>query len=137
MSSPNALNPTRAIYVYVTNATGDSTVASGGATYLFNPTNSTWIKTSEAESMDVSVNWASITGKPTSSAAQIDAAVAASHSLETGVVRTIALHRERAVVEDLARCLGADLVQPAFVDILQQRITLSKTTSLPRWSKTS
>ena len=76
----NALTPTTPIYVYVTNATGDATVSSGGATYLFNPTGSTWIKTSESESMDVTVSWASITGRPSSSAAAIDAAVANSHT---------------------------------------------------------
>lgn len=66
--------------VYVVDATGDSTVTSGGATYLYNPATSAWIKTSEAESLDVVFNWASIVGGPTSSAAAIDAAVAASHT---------------------------------------------------------
>jgi hypothetical protein len=74
------LTPDRAQYVYVVDATDDATVGSGGATYLWNPATSAWIKTSEAESLDVSVTWASITGKPTSTPAQIDAAVAASHS---------------------------------------------------------
>ena len=80
IAARNALSPTRAQYVYVVNATGDATVASGGATYLWNPSGSTWIKTSEAESMDVSVTWASITGKPTSTPSQIDSAVANAHS---------------------------------------------------------
>ena len=80
IAARDALAPTQAKYVFVTNATGDATVASGGATYLFNPTGSVWIKVSEAESMDVVVSWASITGKPTSTPAQIDAAVAAVHS---------------------------------------------------------
>ena len=80
ITARNALLPTTAKYVYVTNATGDATVASGGATYLYNPANASWIKTSEAESLDVVLTWASIQGKPTSTPAQIDAAVAASHS---------------------------------------------------------
>lgn len=80
IAARNALTPTTPIYVYVINATGDGTVASGGATYLYNPGTTSWIKTSEAESMDVSVTWASITGKPTSSAAAIDSAVANSHT---------------------------------------------------------
>jgi hypothetical protein len=68
-------------YAYVVDATTDPTVASGGATYLYNPANGgAWIKISEAESLDVQMNWASIVGKPTSSAAAIDAAVAASHT---------------------------------------------------------
>jgi hypothetical protein len=80
ITARNALAPTKEVYVYVTNATGDATVASGGATYLYNPTNSTWIKTSEAESMDYVVSWASIIGKPTSTPAQIDDAVSKTHS---------------------------------------------------------
>lgn len=80
IAARDALAPTAPRYVFVTNATADSTVASGGATYLFNPTGSVWIKVSEAESLDVNVTWASITGKPTSTPAQIDAAVGASHS---------------------------------------------------------
>lgn len=67
-------------YVYVTDATGDVTVASGGATYLYNPSSEGWVKTSEAESMDVAVTWAALTGKPSSTAAQIDAAVANTHT---------------------------------------------------------
>lgn len=80
IAARNALAPTRATYAYVTDATADASVASGGATYLYNPTVGTWLKTSEAESMDVSVTWASLTGKPTSTPAQIDAAVAATHT---------------------------------------------------------
>jgi hypothetical protein len=80
IAARNALTPTRAQYVYVINATGDATVASGGATYLYNTSGSTWIKVSEAESLDVTVTWASITGKPTSTPAQIDTAVANSHT---------------------------------------------------------
>lgn len=80
IAARNALNPTKVVYVYVQNATGDTTVASGGATYMFNPTGSVWIKISEAESLDVVLQWNNIQGKPSSSAAQIDAAVAATHT---------------------------------------------------------
>lgn len=80
IAARNALTPTRAQYVYVINASADATVTAGGATYLWNPATSVWIKTSEAESMDVAVTWASITGKPASSPALIDAAVTARHS---------------------------------------------------------
>lgn len=80
IAARNALSPTRAQYVYVIDASADATVNSGGATYLWNPSGSTWIKTSEAESLDVTVTWASITGKPTSTPAQIDAAVANAHT---------------------------------------------------------
>lgn len=80
IAARNALAPTVATWAYVVNATGDATVVSGGATYLFNPTGSVWIKSSEAESLDIVLNWASIQGKPTSSVAAIDAAVTASHT---------------------------------------------------------
>ena len=79
---------TQAKYAFVMSAsTGsnglyDSTVKSGGATYLYNPNvgYTSWIKISEAESMDMSVSWADIYGAPTSSAADIDDAVSKRHS---------------------------------------------------------
>lgn len=50
--------------VYVTDASGDSTVNSGGAYYLYDGTN--WIKTGESESLDLVLSWANIQGKPSS-----------------------------------------------------------------------
>lgn len=80
ISARNALNPSRSMYVFVTDATGDSTVSSGGATYLYNLAATTWIKTSEAESLDVVLTWSAIQNKPTSSVADIDDAVTRKHS---------------------------------------------------------
>jgi hypothetical protein len=81
IAARNALLPlTVAKWVYVVNATGDATVAAGGATYLYNPTTLAWVKAGESESMDLVLSWANLTGKPTSSVAAIDAAVAASHT---------------------------------------------------------
>jgi hypothetical protein len=80
IAARNALAPTVATWVYVIDATADTTVTTGGATYLFNPSGSVWIKSSEAESLDVVLNWSSLQGKPTSTVAAIDAAVAASHT---------------------------------------------------------
>lgn len=80
IAARNALTPTTSIQVYVKNATGDATVASGGAYYLYDVATTSWIKTSEAESMDISLTWASISGKPSSSPAQIDAAVTNTHT---------------------------------------------------------
>jgi hypothetical protein len=79
---------TAAKYAFVINAsTGsnglfDSTVKSGGATYLYNPEIgfTSWIKISEAESMDVTVNWADINGGPSSSVTDIDDAVSKRHT---------------------------------------------------------
>lgn len=76
-----SLDATR--YVFVKNATGDTSVKSGGATYLYDPAGAVdakWIKVSEAESLDVALTWAALLDKPTSTVAQIDAAVAATHT---------------------------------------------------------
>ena len=78
IAARNALNGETSL-VYVKNATGDSTVKSGGATYIYDSTTSAWVKTSEAESMDLVFSWANLQDKPTSSAAAIDAAVSNSH----------------------------------------------------------
>jgi hypothetical protein len=51
-------------YVYVTDATGDSTVKSGSALYLYNPSTKTFTKISEQESMDVVLTWDAIQNKP-------------------------------------------------------------------------
>ena len=66
--------------VYVENATGDTTVKSGGATYIYDSATSAWVKTSEAENMDLVFSWASLQDKPTSTVAAIDAAVSNSHT---------------------------------------------------------
>lgn len=78
----NALTPTRNQFVYVIDATDDTTVNLGGATYLYNLSNTTWIKVNEAESLDLNIAdplWANIQNKPTSSVADIDDAVAKRH----------------------------------------------------------
>ena len=80
IAARDALALTATRYVYVKNATADTSVASGGATYLYDTATTSWVKISEAESMDVVTTWASITGKPTSSVTDIDAAVTAKHS---------------------------------------------------------
>ena len=64
----------------VIDATDDTSVQSGAATYVFNPTDSIWTKISEHESMDVVLQWANIQGRPTSTAAEIDDAVSKRHS---------------------------------------------------------
>ena len=70
----------RNILVYVIDATGDGTVTSGAASYLWDNANNVWIKLTEFESLDAAISWTSISGRPTSTPGQIDAAVAASHS---------------------------------------------------------
>lgn len=80
IAARDALAPTVVTQALVVDATADATVASGAATYVFNPTGSVWTKISEHESMDLVVNWTDIQGRPTSTAAEIDGAVAIAHS---------------------------------------------------------
>lgn len=79
IAARNALSPTKNTQVLVLDATGDSTVASGAATYLYRFSTTSWIKLSEAESLDLILQWTNIQGKPTSSPSAIDTAVDNSH----------------------------------------------------------
>lgn len=67
-------------YVYVKDASGDPTVDTGGATYVWDTVTAVWVKQSEAESMDIVQSWAAIQGKPNSSVSEIDSAVAQKHT---------------------------------------------------------
>jgi hypothetical protein len=73
---------------YVIDATDDETVSAGGAEYLW--IGDWWIKISEAESMDLVATWADLQNKPSSSVADIDAAVTAKHA-----------HSNKAVLDKL------------------------------------
>ena len=79
--------------VWVLNATGDGSVSSGAAEYLWNDPN--WIKVSEAESMDLILQWANIQGKPNSTPSEIDTAVLNSHT-----------HDNEAVLDSLSDSSG-------------------------------
>lgn len=79
IAARNALSPTSNTQVLVLDATGDPTVTSGAATYLYQVSTTSWIKLSEAESLDLVLQWANIQGKPTSSPTAIDTAVGNSH----------------------------------------------------------
>lgn len=50
------------LHAFVIDATGDSTVESGGAEYIYNGTK--WIKISELESLDATISWENIQDKP-------------------------------------------------------------------------
>jgi hypothetical protein len=76
----DALVLTANTQVFVIDATADSTVNSGGATYIYRVSNDTFTKISESESLDLVLQWASIQGGPASSPAQIDSAVSNSHT---------------------------------------------------------
>lgn len=80
IAARNALTPTNGKYVLVLDATADPTVDSGAASYVWRAATSQWIKLTEYESMDMTIAWAMIQGKPTSAPAAIDATVANSHT---------------------------------------------------------
>jgi hypothetical protein len=85
-------------FVFVANATADTTVASGGATYIWNQLTQVWIKISESESMDLILQWSNIQNKPTSTVAAIDDAVSKAH-----------VHANDAVVQQLGQDVGGNL----------------------------
>lgn len=80
ITARNALTLNRNTLVLVVDATGDSTVAAGSAMYVYRESNTSWEKVYEFENLDVTLNWSSIVGRPTSSVAQIDAAVTNTHT---------------------------------------------------------
>jgi len=80
IAARNALSPYNGMQVLVLDATADSTVTSGAATYVYRESTTSWVKISEAESMDVVLDWANIQNKPSSSVSAIDSAVANSHT---------------------------------------------------------
>lgn len=81
--------------VLVLDATGDATVGSGGAMYAYNNSNDTFSKVTEYESLDRVITWDEISGRPTSTVAQIDSAVANSHT-----------HANSAVIDALSDDAG-------------------------------
>ena len=80
IAARDALTPDHNSLVLVLDGTGDPTVISGAALYFYNVSNTTWYKISEFESLDVSLTWASLENKPSSSVADIDDAVSRRHS---------------------------------------------------------
>ena len=80
ITARGSVDTSKVIYVYVKDATADSTVASGGASYLYDKSTYTWVKVNEYESMDLVSDWSKIENKPTSTVQAIDAAVADSHT---------------------------------------------------------
>lgn len=80
IAARDALAPTTVTQVLVIDATADSSVTGGAATYIFNPADSSWTKISEFESLDRILQWSELQGKPTSAVADIDDAVNKRHS---------------------------------------------------------
>ena len=82
IAARNALTATATMnrIILVTNATGDPTVAAGAALYVWNEAAGTTTKIAEYEGMDVTLTWATIQGRPTSSVSEIDDAVSKRHT---------------------------------------------------------
>lgn len=80
IAARDALAPTVVTQAIVVDATDDTSVALGSATYVYDPVGDAWSKIAEHESMDVVLQWANIQGRPTSTAAEIDDAVSKRHS---------------------------------------------------------
>lgn len=76
----DAATLTRNSLVVVTDASADPTVTSGSAMYIYEVGPDTFGKLTEFESLDVTLNWSGIVGRPTSSPALIDDAVAKRHT---------------------------------------------------------
>jgi hypothetical protein len=80
IAARDALNKTNGLTVLVVDASADPTVDTGAATYVYRESNASWVKISEYESLDISLSWANITGRPASSVADIDDAVTKRHT---------------------------------------------------------
>lgn len=91
IAARDALAPTVNTQVIVLDATTDVTVISGGATYIFDVATSIWHKISETESLDVVLQWSNIIGRPSSTVAELDDAVAKRH-----------IHSNKSIIDDIS-----------------------------------
>lgn len=80
IAARDALTPATNIFVLVLDASADATVTAGAALYVWDNVGEDWIKVTEYESLDVTVAWGDISGKPSSSTADIDDAVTKKHA---------------------------------------------------------
>lgn len=65
IAARNAITDTyEGLRVHVLDATGDSTVTSGWAEYVYDAANSSWSKVAEKESMDIVLDWSNLKNIP-------------------------------------------------------------------------
>ena len=76
----DALALSRSTLVLVIDATGDSTVKAGAATYIYDASSQQFTKISEFESLDLVQSWDNIVDGPESTPEQIDESVLRSHA---------------------------------------------------------
>lgn len=86
IAARNAVGPNKPIFVLVLDATADTTVDHGSASYVYNSATEEWVKVAEYESLDVVLSWDSIQGRPNSAVVDIDDAVARRHSHDNKAV---------------------------------------------------
>ena len=79
IAARDALTLTANTQIMVLDATADTTVDSGAATYIYRQSDTSFTKIAEYESLDVIINWSDIVGGPSSSPADIDDAVSKRH----------------------------------------------------------
>lgn len=80
IAARDALTLTANTQIIVIDASDDPTVEAGAATYAYRHSDTSFLKISESESLDVVSSWSTITGGPASSPTAIDSAVANAHS---------------------------------------------------------
>ncbi len=105
IAARNALAPTVVTQALVIDATADPSVNAGAATYIYDTNTSQWSKIAEYESMDVVLQWANIQGKPNSTSAEIDDAVAKVHT-----------HGNKLVIDKLTEVNGDLLFDSGHID---------------------
>lgn len=88
---------------FVRDATGDSTVSSGSAEYLWDGINSAWIKIFEAESLDIVLSWANVSSRPPMELPVVTALTAsATTAIEIGAIALYACATVKVRVYDAA-----------------------------------
>lgn len=114
--------------VYVIDATGDVTVSSGAALYIYRHLTTSFHKIAEYESIDLSIAWVNISGKPTSTPIQIDQAVTNSHThtnktLLDSYTQTESDLQSSVVNRVLSVMLGSDVINNNAVANTLQDVT--------------
>lgn len=99
IAARNALSLTTIQQVLVLDATGDPTVKTGAATYIYDPATTLWYKISEYESLDITTRWSDVVDRPTSLVADIDDAVSKRH-----------VHDNKAVIDLLSKDANNNLM---------------------------
>ena len=96
-------------FILVRDASGDSTVNKGSATYVFDASNQKFVKVSEHESMDLEFEWNTIKGRPESSPETIDEAVKNSKHENIAVLDALSEDEEGQLLYK-GKVVGSDVI---------------------------